>query len=138
MSVLKCIGCYELCRKETREMTPGEVPRPLLITYDCVRFPYACALAGLLRPTKGITLVAENCPRRIDEHCILCSEKPVTTYGDPALVYVCKVHDEAWKKWLENHPERRDSLAPKGRLNRTSWVEVFREFIEDMRKKKEG
>ncbi len=130
MTVIKCIGCFKLRRGET---TAGEKPRLRLITYDCFRFPHACALRGLIRPTKDITRTAEDCPQRIAVHCILCNERPVTTYGDPPLAYACKAHDEAWGKWLEDHPKRRDSLAPKGRMNSMSWVEVFREFIEDMR-----
>lgn len=129
MSLIKCIGCFDLHREE---MAVGGKP---LTVYNCPRyFPYACALSGLLRPGSGILEAVEDCPQRIDEHCILCGNTKVSSYGQQ-IVFICGEHDKAWGQWLKEHPERDAYLTPKGRLRRANWVEVFREFIEDMRKK---
>jgi len=54
-------------------------------------------------------------------------------YGYEPLVYICREHDKAWGTWLDKHPGKRDHIAPRGRSVRANWIEVFREFIEDMR-----
>lgn len=139
---IKCIGCYDLLREE---MTVSDMAFKryrkqgnTLVVYNCPRFfPYAAAISGLLRPGSGIVEAVKDCPQRIDEHCILCPKPPVTTYGEPPIVHTCKEHYAAWGNWLEEHPERRAYLAPKGRMRHANWVEVFREFIEDMRVKAE-
>jgi len=125
--MIKCVGCYDLLREE---LTLGGKP---LIVYNCPRFfPYACALSGLIRPGSGITEAVEDCPEQLGAHCILCTKTELVSYGLQD-VFICKEHDRAWGKWLEDHPERRAYLAPKGRLRQSNWIEVFREFIEDMR-----
>lgn len=131
MSPIKCIGCYELLREEL--VLGGKE----LVVYNCPRFPYACHLSGLLKPAKGILRAGEECPEKPLGHCILCPETKVTHYGDN-IVSTCREHYQAWSKWLDEHPERRDHLAPKGRSIRANWIEVFREFIEDMRSQVEG
>lgn len=125
--MIKCVGCYELRREElTVEGRP-------LVVYNCPRFfPHECALSGLLRPDKYITEAVEACPMSLGHHCILCPKTYVTSYGT-----ACEEHDRAWWKWLTEHPERRAYLAPLDRLRKANWLEVFREFIEDMRKKQE-
>jgi len=135
MSQLKCIGCYDLHRKE---ITAGEKPRLRLIVYTCPRLPYDCVIGGIMRPGQGTLKAVTDCPQRIDEHCILCSKPPVSTYGEPPMVYVCKDHDAAWGKWLNGNPERRAYFAPRHRGIKARWIEVFREFIEGMRVKAEG
>lgn len=132
MSQIKCIGCYDLRREEM--VLSGKD----LIVYTCPRLPYDCVIGGLLRPGLGTLKAVTDCPQRIDEHCILCPKPHVSTYGLPPMVYICEEHGEAWGKWLEEHPERRAYLTPKGRNKKANWVEVFREFIEDMRVKAEG
>lgn len=130
---IKCVGCYELQRLEMK-MTSG-----FSIVYNCPRyFPYYATISGLIRPGRGIVEAVKDCPQRIDEHCILCHKPPVTSYGDKPIAYACAEHDEAWDNWLKKHPERRVYLAPKGRLRGANWIEVFREFIEDMRLQAEG
>lgn len=133
MGIAKCVGCLDLERLEL------EAPGGKLVVYNCSRkFPYACAISGLLRPGKGIVKAVEKCPRVLDCKCILCSKRPVTYYGDPPVAFACKEHDWAWQEWLEAHPERRAYLAPKQRVIRANWIEVFREFIEDMRPEQEA
>ena len=129
MALIKCIGCYDLHREE--RVVTGKT----LIVYTCPRFPYDCVIGGLLRPGQGTLKAVTDCPQRIDEHCILCPKTPVCTYGEPPMVYTCKEHDAAWGSWLNEHPQRLAYLAPKGRSRKANWIEVFREFIEDMRVK---
>ena len=126
--MIKCIGCNDLLREEL------DIGGKHLVVYNCPRFfPYACALSGLLRPVSGITEAVKDCPEQLGAHCILCSKTELVTYGLQD-VFICKEHDRAWFKWLEEHPERRAYLAPRGRSRQSNWIEVFREFIEDMRK----
>jgi len=129
---IKCIGCYDLLREElTLEGRP-------LVVYNCPRFfPYVCALSGLLRPGLGIKKAVRLCPDRIDDHCILCSKTKIIHCGQD-IVSVCVEHYQDWSKWLDEHPERLAHLAPRGRSVKANWIEVFREFIEDMRKEAEG
>ena len=126
---IKCIGCYDLVREElTLEGKP-------LVVYNCSLFPYACALSGLLYPGKGILEAVAKCPERIDTHCILCLQRPNHfPYGN-GMVFICKEHDRAWTKWLDEHPDRRAYLSPRNRLNKRNWIEVFREFIDGFREK---
>jgi len=127
--VIKCIGCYNLLREEL------ELGGKHLVVYNCPRFfPYACALSGLIRPGKGIIEAVRDCPERIDKHCILCAKTDVSRYGEE-MVFICIDHGFAWGEWLREHPERFAYIAPKGRLRLSNWIEVFREFIEDMRLK---
>lgn len=123
--IIKCIGCLDLIREEL-EM-PGKV-----VVYTCRRFPFSAEISGLLRPGKGILKAVDDCPRHPETHCILCAQVDVLHYGDD-IVAICKEHDRAWTKWLDALPGRRAYLSPKGRMNRACWIEVFREFIEDMR-----
>lgn len=126
MSNIKCIGCYDLLREE---MTVEGRP---LIVYKCSRFPYACVLSGLLRPGSAIVKMVEDCPEDPLSHCAVCSNTKITHYGQD-IVSICKEHDAAWGKWLDEHPDRRAHLAPRGRSVKANWVEVFREFVEDKR-----
>lgn len=129
---IKCIGCYNLLRQE---ILVNEKP---LVIYNCPgRFPYACALSGLLRPGKGTQKAAEDCPEDPHSHCVLCPSTEVTHYGHD-IATVCKDHSRAWSEWLDQHPERRAYFSPRGRGITRNWVEVFREFIEDMRSTVEG
>ncbi len=130
--MIKCITCYDLLREEL------ELGGKHLVVYNCPRFfPYACALSGLIRPGKGIIKAVRDCPERIGEHCVLCTKTGVLHYGGE-MVSICKDHSRAWGEWLDKHPERFAHLAPKGRLIRSNWIEVFREFIEDMRLNKQS
>jgi len=130
MEPIKCIGCLELKRTELN-LVSGKV-----VVYKCHRyFPYMCALSGLLRPGKGIVEAVKDCPERLDEHCILCSSTILTTFGLPPLVFICPEHDKAWGKWLDDHPGKHEYFAPGHRVKKDRWIEVFREFIEDMRPK---
>ena len=124
---IKCISCYELIREElTLEGRP-------LVVYNCTRFPYPCAISGLLRPRRGILKAVMDCPEKPLSHCAFCSSTKIYHYGQD-IVSICKKHDAAWGKWLYKHPERRAHLAPRGRARKANWVEVFREFVEDMRR----
>ncbi|MBA7557380.1 hypothetical protein ES705_50133 [subsurface metagenome] len=127
MMDIKCIGCYDLLREE---MT---LEGRQLVVYNCPRFfPYACAISGLLRPGKGILQAVEACPEQPGQHCIFCDNTDVTHYGELPLA-TCGDHYGAWSAWLDKHQERK-YLHPKGRLKKANWIEVFREFVEDMRR----
>ncbi len=127
---IKCIGCYNLLREALT--LKG---RPLVV-YKCGNghFPYACALSGLLRPGSGIVKAVEDCPDDPLSHCTVCSNTKITHY-DQGIVSICREHDWAWGTWLDEHPDKRAHIAPRGRVIRANWVEVFREFVEDMREK---
>jgi len=131
--MIKCIGCYSLLRLEL------DVKDKHPVVYNCHHyFPYACVISGLLRPGKGILDAVKDCPERIDAHCILCSQPAVVEYGEPPIAFACKRHHQTWGEWLDKHPERQSHLRPRGRRIRANWIEVFREFIEDMRSEVEG
>lgn len=126
--MIKCVGCAELLREEL------DLNGKHLVVYNCPSyFPYACALSGLLRPGSGITEAVKDCPEHLGEHCILCAKTELISYGEPNIVFICRDHDQDWGNWLASHTERRAYLAPKGRLKTSNWIEVFREFIEDIR-----
>ncbi len=131
MATIKCIGCYELSREEM------EVSDKNLVVYICRRFfPYYCHLSGLLRPARGLLKAVEMCPEQPLSRCVLCQQMTdLIFYGKSieSIASMCSEHNSAWSKWLNEHPERSSHLAPKGRSIRANWVEVFREFIEDMR-----
>ena len=126
MATIKCIGCFGLLRKEL------DVGGEKAVVYNCHRFPYMCAMAGLLKPGKGISRAVKACPYHPLGHCVLCSRTKIIHY-DQNIVSVCIEHYTAWAKWLDEHPERRAHMAPRGRSVKANWVEVFREFIEDSR-----
>ncbi|KKN06948.1 hypothetical protein LCGC14_1072030 [marine sediment metagenome] len=127
MATIKCVGCYDLLREEL------DVGGKKLVVYNCPRFfPYACAISGLLRPSTGILKAAEICPEDPLSHCAVCSDTKISHYGQD-IVSICSEHDDAWGKFLDEHPERRAYLAPRGRSVKANWVEVFREFVEDSR-----
>ena len=124
---IKCIGCYELRRRQLN-MSHG-----VDIVYECQRyFPYMTTIGGLLRPASGTLEAVKDCPEDPLSHCAVCSNTKITHYGQD-IVSICKEHDAAWGKWLDEHPERRAYLAPKGRHRKANWIEVFREFVEDIR-----
>jgi len=132
MPTIKCIGCYDLLREEI------ETSKELLISYNCPRFfPQCYTLSGILRPGKRLIDAVQLCPEKPLKHCILCSERSVGHYGED-IAAACEEHDRAWGEWLEKHPDRRAWLGPKGRPVKANWVEVLREFIEDMRREVEG
>jgi hypothetical protein len=125
---IKCIGCFDLLREE---LTLDGRP---MVVYNCPRFfPYAAVISGLLRPGSGILEAVKDCNENPEEHCIFCSKIEVTHYGELPLA-TCKEHFNAWSEWLDKHPEREAYLKPKGRMRKANWIEVFREFVEDMRK----
>ena len=129
--IIKCIGCYELRRRELNMSNGVE------IVYECERyFPYMTTIGGLLRPASGTLEAVKDCPEDPLSHCVVCSNTEIWQFrGD--ITSICKEHATAWGKWLDAHPERRAHLAPKGRVKRANWVEVFREFVEDIRKQRE-
>jgi len=130
---IKCIGCYDLLREE---VLVGGMP---LVVYICPRFfPYNTTIEGLIRPGKGIIEAVKLCTESIEGHCIICSKPALISYREPKIVFICLEHGRAWGKWLGEHPERRAHLAPRGRSVKANWIEVFREFVEDMRKEAEG
>jgi len=143
----KCMGCYQL-RREVLDVSGAGAGKGYrtdegkIVVYDCLdgRFPYQAVISGLLRPSGGINTAARDCPQTIEGHCIICSQTDkLKHYGfEPPLVYICSEHDKAWGTWLDEHPGKREHIAPKGRVVRGNWVEVFREFVEDMRRKAEG
>ena len=116
---LKCIGCKQLI------MVSMERADRTKVYYDCLDhfLPYMTSIGGLLLPAWGTQKAAAACPEDITTHCILCESTATGRYGDE-LVWVCPVHDKAWGKWLDAHPERRGYLAPKGRARRSNWIEV--------------
>ena len=129
---IKCIGCFELLREE---LTINKWP---LVVYNCPRFfPYACVLSGLLRPGLGVQRAVEDCPEDPLSHCAVCQNTKITHYGQD-IVSICKEHDAAWSKWLNEHPEWRVHLAPRGRSVKANWVVVFRKFVEDIRQRGKG
>jgi len=147
----KCIGCYQLRReeldiemsrifKDRRKNDEGK-----LVVYDCLDglYPYQAAISGLLHPSVGINQAARGCPRVNEGHCILCPETDnLLSYGKEPLVYICKEHDKAWENWLDEVDSysnvRREYIAPRGQMIRSIWIELFREFIEEIRQQLEG
>ena len=136
----KCVGCLELKRDVVEVSAMGlknyRTDGGKLTLYHCLRgyFPYQAVISGLMKPSTGINMAARKCPKIISGHCILCLEtKELRHYGHEPLVYICSKHDRAWGSWLDEHPGKRDYIAPKVRSVRANWIEVFREFIEDMR-----
>jgi hypothetical protein len=125
---LKCIGCRELRREIVR------VKGNLLVTYNCPSFfPYSTAISGLIRPASGITRAAEKCPIDPTKECIICGAfGKLRAYGEETI-RTCVRHYEAWSKWLDDHPEKREAIMPKGHLKYSVWIEAFREFVEEMR-----
>lgn len=129
--MIKCIGCQHLYREVINRLK-GPV-----VVYDCWlgRLPYSATLSGLLRPAKGITSGAEKCPEQPTTRCAVCQQTTdLRYYGSDNSVATCQEHDKAWGKWLDKYPERRACLAPRGRLITANWVELFRDFIEEMRR----
>jgi hypothetical protein len=137
---IKCIGCYDLLREEMTisdkffKKYQRKRTENTLVIYNCPRFfPYACALSGLLQPGSGIIEAVKDCSEDPLSHCVVCSSTKIIHYGQD-IVSICKEHDAAWDKWLKEHPKRRAHLAPKGRVRKANWIEVFREFVEDIRR----
>jgi hypothetical protein len=139
--VIKCVGCYHLVRKDMRvnpeHWKSYKLKGDILTTYECPKFfEYCTTLDGLLRPGKATLEAVKLCHEEPLSHCALCSEPPSYKYGYPEIAAACKKHHQSWTKWLDEHPDRRAHLAPRGRAVRANWIEVFREFIEDMRRNK--
>jgi hypothetical protein len=133
--MVKCVGCHYLQREILKWATPG--PRLPTVVYDCFlgRLPYSTTLGGLFRPYYRILQASEKCQEQPTSRCVVCLKtSELKTYGQDNFVSICKEHDKAWGKWLSEHPDRSAYLAPRGRVIKANWVDVFREFIEDMRK----
>ena len=125
---IKCLGCLELRRDAVNEK---------LTVYHCNArggFP-AVAIRSLLRPGKSLLKAVAGCPKDPLGHCVLCPKPPAIHMGQDILS-ICQEHYNAWSAWLDAHPDRRAHLAPKGRARKANWVEVFREFVEDIRRQK--
>lgn len=128
MKVVKCIGCGEL----KRDVQPLDKVNPKfpLVIYGCDRFPYWCALSGLLKPSKGIEKAAADCPVDITKACCICgTEKGLKSYGDDKFVFTCIRHYGAWSAWLDAHPEKMAYFSPRRRIIGARWIEVFREWV---------
>lgn len=148
-SIIKCIGCYELRQEEiscSEELMKDfrKNDRGTLVTYTCLNhyFPYATVISGLLYPGKGIRNAVEQCPLRPRESCVICQSPGIAHLGgfesDDCLAAVCKDHYHAWGDWLDEHDALRRKIDPRGRNRTSSWIEVFREFIEYIRQKSGG
>jgi len=94
-------------------------------------------LSGLLRPGSGIIEAVKRCPEDPLSHCAVCSNTKIIHCGED-IVSICSEHYKAWSKWLDEHPERRAYFKPRSRVIKANWVEVFREFVEYMRRQLEG
>jgi len=139
----KCIGCYQLRREvidiSAMSLKGYRTDTGKLVVYDCLdgRFPYRAVISGLLKPSVKVNIAAHNCPKTIEGHCIICEEtERLKHYGYEPLVYICSKHDKAWGTWLDEHPGKRDHIAPRGRSIRANWIEIFREFVEDIRRQR--
>lgn len=128
MAKLKCIGCG-LLKREIVTYHGNQ-----LVAYNCIGLhPYAVAISGLLRPSAAITRAAEKCHVDPTKHCIICGTgRGLTTYGIEVL-RTCVKHYKAWSKWLDEHPDKEAAMRPLGRIRDAAWIDVFREFVEDMR-----
>jgi len=126
MMTIKCIGCYELLRDEMVTSQGTQV------VYNCPEFfPYWTAVSGLIRPRKGITRAVDKCPKVLGKTCLFCGE-PTESWLGFEMLATCLKHYEEWSRWLDEHPDRRSYLAPLRRVRQDHWIEVFREFVEDM------
>lgn len=127
--MIKCLSCRQLIR----EAQPLDAnPQFPLVIFGCERFPYWCALSGLLRPSKGIERAAAECPVDTHDSCVVCgTKKALIVYGEHNLTVICPIHDHAWDKWLNNHPGKREYIHPTDRLNKSRWYEVFREYVSE-------
>ena len=134
---LKCIGCFQL-RRIQQGMTSRRGTGSVLVAYDCIqgRYPYRVTIGGLLRPTNTIIDLVKECPEDPLRHCVVCAKTKIIHYGED-IVSICSEHDKAWGEWLEQHPERQSYMHPKGRNRHANWVEVFREFVEDVRRQRD-
>jgi len=136
---IKCIGCYNLVRDEIKVFNPAswkpyKLKGDILTIYKCPRyFEGGTTLGGLLRPSKRILEAVSKCSEDPLSHCVLCSKPVDVTYGYPPVVGACTEHNAAWSKWLDDHPDKREYISPHRRVVDAHWIEVFREFIEDMR-----
>lgn len=133
MHIVKCVGCGHL-KRESHSGEPGWGDLPLVI-YECdhLRFPYWCAISGLLTPSKEIGKAAAECPVRIDR-CIICgSKKRLVSFGEPPDAYACKRHYDSWASWLDQHPEKREYYSPRERIITANWFEVFLEWVDSMK-----
>ena len=145
MPKIKCTGCLKL-KREVLKTSDHSVLKGYrtteegaVVSYDCPNFPYVTVMSGLLRPGKGIQKAVRECKEHIPSaHCMLCgSGEEYHTLGglevEDCLAVLCNKHYWAWSNWLNNHPERRKSFAPRGRPVLAAWLDAFREFVEEMR-----
>jgi hypothetical protein len=129
--MIKCVGCFRLKREEI------ERPGKRKVFYNCpLYFPYLTTIGGLVHPGKRLVEAVRDCPELTDLNCIIggCLDLNLTSYGADKIVFICMDHHRAWGKWLDAHPGKREYFSPRGRPINIRFVEVFREFIEDMRK----
>jgi hypothetical protein len=119
---LKCISCRELERQKM-----GDV-----VVYFCKKFPYPCPLEGLLKPGEAVSKAAMACQEDPLASCVICHSEEIIKYGGD-IVAICPKHDGAWAEWLKSHPSRYEHMSRNGKAVKEAWVEVFREFVEDMK-----
>lgn len=86
---------------------------------------------GLYKPNKTVMRAQENCPFYLPDHCAVCNKPGEIQYGPGRIV--CKEHDQAWKEWLDAHPEKREYMMPHHRVIHRRWGEIFREFIAEQK-----
>lgn len=135
MKAVKCVGCGRL----VREAQPPDAINPKfpLVIYNCAdgRFPYWCALSGLLKPSRGIEKAAAGCPVDISQGCIVCGTgENLTSYGESKFAYACYEHHWAWSKWLDDHPGKRAYFKSGSRIIHSHWIEGFREWVAEAKK----
>lgn len=132
MARIKCTACPELRREKIAFSGKS------LMTFRCPLYPYATTIGGLVRPGKGVREAVEKCRRNPRQSCTICRSGSKLhrlggIFDDDCVAVLCGNHYHAWSEWLDSHPEHRQRLAPKGRVVHANWVDVFREFVEEMR-----
>ena len=126
---IKCIGCYELLRDDM------VTSQGVQVVYNCPEFfPYSTGVGGLIRPGKGLIRAVEKCPKVLGKTCLFCGGATASFYGFEMLA-TCQKHHEEWSRWLDEHSERLAYLSPLGRVRQDHWIQIYREFIEDVRRK---
>lgn len=132
MSWVQCIACVDL-KREVKKVEGTD-----LVVYHCGwgKFPYMCALSGLEKPSEGIARAADGCELFDRQRCVVCGGKEGLTMTGKGRINICRVHDRAWGKWLDSHPEKRDYLSGKTRLIFSGWLAVFLEFAAEQKASK--
>jgi hypothetical protein len=144
MPSIKCTGCIELRRgvfdTKAIDLKRYRTESGKYILYICSKgyFPYQTTIGGLLRPGRALKEALAACPERPRGSCVICHKTEKLTHlggieEETCTAAVCSEHYKAWSTWLDEHPEKRQHIAPKGRPRHAEWVDVFREFIDDKR-----